>query len=49
MRINGVLYTFTRIDGGHDIWADGTWAGWSAGNLTDARNTARDHARTRAA
>lgn len=45
MRINGVLYTFTKVTGGHDIYANGEWVGWSAGNLTDAKNTAREIAR----
>lgn len=50
MRLDdGVLYTFRKVAGGYDIYAEGNWAGWSAGNLTDAKNTARDIARMRMA
>lgn len=49
MRIDGVLYTFCKIPDGYDISADGVWCGWSAGNLADAKSTARDIARTRRA
>lgn len=49
MIINGVLYTFTKDKkGGFEVFADGGWIGWTAGNITDAKNLAKDIARTAA-
>lgn len=47
MKINGTTYTWKKdFQGGYDIFADRVWVGWSAGNATDARNTAREIARS---
>lgn len=46
--LTGHGLVLTPTAGGYDIWIDGTWCGWSAGNKTDARNTARDILRDRA-
>lgn len=43
----GTTYTLHRLADGYDIHIDGELAGWSAGNLEDARNTARAIARDR--
>lgn len=43
----GTTYTLHRLGDGYDIHADGELAGWSAGNLEDARATARQIARDR--
>ena len=43
----GTTYTLRRLAGGYDIYADGELAGWSAGNIEDARATARAIARDR--
>lgn len=48
MRINGTLFTFVKSTEGYDIVANGAWVGWSAGNLTDAKNTACEIARSMA-
>ena len=43
----GTTYTLHRLGNGYDICADGELAGWSAGNVDDARATARAIARSR--
>ncbi len=37
-------FTYQRDSAGtgYDIYLNGHWIGWSAGNMTDARNTAKD-------
>lgn len=40
--VDGYWFTFIATTGGHNIWHNGQVVGWSAGNLADARNTARD-------